>query len=135
MSTLTFTLCEKCGMHGRFVGTPNDIPVEVCSKCVAFALLDAAVGNGFLRGEELSGIMLRIMRSKMADVETAQDADGQDGSETWADGKLRVHVETWNEAAAATNDPGQFARSDFHAYVALLEAPPLPFGQRPQSNN
>lgn len=135
MPTLTFTLCEKCGMHGRYVGGPNDIPVEVCSKSLAYALLDAAVGHGVLRSEEMRGMMLRILNSKMADVETAQDADGQDGSETWADEKLREHVEIWNQAAAATNDPAQFARSDFHAYVALLEAPPLPFGPRPQTNN
>ncbi|MFA5854284.1 MAG: hypothetical protein WC866_04325 [Patescibacteria group bacterium] len=132
---LTFTLCVKCGKHGRFVGTPNDIPVEVGSKCIAFALLELAMRSGALSEDKLRSLMLVIYHSRMSDVEDASDIDGQDGSETCVDLKLREHIATWNEAAAVTNCLGQFAQSDFHDYVEMLEAPIPQLRHAPQPNN
>jgi hypothetical protein len=131
----TFTICVKCGKHGRFVGTPNDIPVEVGSKCIAFALLDLAARSSALSGDAMRSLMLLIYHSSMADVEDASDIDGQDGGESCIDLKLREYIAMWNEAAAATNDPGRFAQSDFHDYVELLETPLPQLRHAPQPNN
>lgn len=83
----------------------------------------------------MRSFMLLIYHSGMADVEDASDIDGQDGSETSIDLKLREHIAVWNEAAASTNDPGYFAQYDFHDYVEPLETPTSPLHHVPQPNN
>ncbi|WKZ28841.1 MAG: hypothetical protein QY323_04920 [Patescibacteria group bacterium] len=120
---LTFTLCEKCGKHGRFTGTPDEAAVEVGSKCLAMVILDAAVMAGGVPSEEIQGFVMTILNSKMADVEDIRDVDGQDGAETYIDPELREHIAIWNQAAIWTNDRKLFALSDFHDYVELLKTP------------
>ncbi len=125
---LSFTLCKKCGKHGRFTGTPDEAAVEVGSKCVAMVILDAAVGAGGVPSEDIQGYIMMILGSKMADVEDVRDVDGHDGSETCIDSELREHIATWNEAARWTTDRKQFGQTDFHDYVDLLKktVPPRP---------
>lgn len=132
MATLTLTLCETCGKHGRYVGAPDQIPVEVCSKRVAYEYLDAAVWYGLVGNEGPGVIMRTIAHSGMADVEVPEDVDTQTGDETWADEKLREYVTAWNETAGSVGAPDQFAQSDFHAFVDILEATASTFRNEPR---
>lgn len=120
---LTFTLCEKCGMHGRFTGTPDGNAVEVGSKCTAMVVIYFAVMSDAVPSEDIHGLFMTVLNSKLADVENPRDVDGTDGCRTCIDPELREYIAIWNDAARWTNNRAQFALSDFHEYVALLQKP------------
>lgn len=120
MSGLTFTLCEKCGRHGRFTGTPDGAAVEIGSKCMAIAVLNVAFEAGAVPNKDMEALVTAIMTSEMADVEDVQDAEG---GQSCIEPELREHIAIWNDAARWTNDRAQFAHSDFHDYVSLLKTP------------
>jgi hypothetical protein len=109
--SLRFELCS-CQKHGRFVGD-RGLPVEVGSREMANAMINDAAKNGVLGPGDLKA----IEKAKAESMLVPKD--------DWIEEGLRQRIHLWNLAAATTNDPDGFARTDFHAYHHLVDG----FGQ------
>lgn len=106
--SLRFTLCA-CLKHGRLTGKKDTIPFEIGSREMAEAMFDNAERLGTFEGGELSKAKKAVADSMMP----IKDA--------WIDDELRQRIVLWNIAAGTTNDPDAFAKTDFHAYHALVD--------------
>jgi len=110
--SLRFELCEKCLLHGRFLGDMG-LPMEVGSREMVKAMLEQAETTGATGPGDRSRIEAAVARSMMA------------VKDDWIDEDLRQRIQLWNLAAASTNDPKAFETTRFHAYHALVDG----FGQ------
>jgi hypothetical protein len=106
--SLRFTLCA-CLKHGRLTGKPDTAPYEIGSREMATAMFDSAERLGTFGPGELSAAKKAVASSMMA------------AKDDWIDDDLRQRLLLWNLAAGTTNDPDAFAKTDFHAYHALVD--------------
>lgn len=106
--SLRFNLCA-CLKHGRLIGDPGTIPFEIGSREMAKAMFETAENLGTLLPGELSVARKSVAGSMMA------------AKDEWIDDELRQRIVLWNVAAATTNDPDAFSKTDFHAYHALVD--------------
>lgn len=106
--TARFVLCA-CERHGRLVGGPGTVPIEIASREMASALFGQADANGVFAPGAHADAKREVARSLLALKEAGIEDD------------LRLRVTLWNVAAASTNDPDAFAATDFHAYHALVD--------------
>ena len=105
---LRFDLCP-CLKHGRLIGAPGTVPIEIGSREMAQAQFDEADRNGaFAPGGR-------------AAAEAALAASMLPIKDDWIEDDLRQRLLLWNLAAASTTDPDAFSRGDFHAYHALVD--------------
>ncbi len=111
--TLRFVLCAFCEKHGRFIGEPGRVPIEVVSKRAGLVHVDRAASHLVIGQEAMFRLMRQIASSGLADVDTAEELDPSEENAVCADPFLREKVERWNLAAHATNDPERFAQSAF----------------------
>jgi hypothetical protein len=106
--SLRFDLCA-CQLHGRLIGDPGTVPSEIASREMAKALFDTAERLGTFEGGELSKARKAVAGSMMPI------------KDEWIEETLRVRITLWNIAAATTNDSDAFAKTDFHAYHAMVD--------------
>ena len=111
--TLRFVLCERCGAHGRFIGAPETVPIEVASKSTALRHLDRAEQCRLITNERRGALDVLITDSPMANADDEEYLDPRLGRCTVADPALLEAVMEWNITARATNDSDRFAQSAF----------------------
>lgn len=106
--SLTFTLC-RCRLHGRLVGASGTVPFEIGSREMAKAMFANAESLGTFEPGRLREARRAVADSMMPI------------KDEWIEDGLRQRIVLWNIAAGTTNDPDAFARTDFHAYHALVD--------------
>lgn len=107
--SLRFVLCA-CERHGRLVGEPGTAAVEIASREMATAMFEQGLSSGAFGPGQYAEAKKELARSLLA----LKEAGIEDA--------LKERIFLWNLAAAATNDPAAFAKTDFHAYHAMIDA-------------
>ena len=106
--SLRFIVCA-CERHGRLIGDGDAPATEIGSREMAEALFAQALSSGAFDPGQYAEARQSLARSMLALKEFGiEDA-------------LRQRLLLWNLAAASTNDPAAFAKTDFHAYHALVD--------------
>lgn len=105
--SLRFIPCS-CERHARFVDD-HGLPMEVGSREMAEAMFAHAIDKGAFAPGEYAAAKQELAKSMLA----LKEAGIEDA--------LRQRILLWNCAAAATNDPTAFAKTDFHAYHAMID--------------
>jgi len=103
-----FKLCH-CLRHGRLIGAPGTTPIEMGS----YESSDAFFADAERNGAFAPGGLRKAKAVRLESLLALKD----NGIEP----ALRERITLWNLAASATNDPDAFARTDLHAYHALID--------------
>ena len=103
-----FTMCA-CQRHGRLVGAPGTVPIEMGS----YESTDAFFADAERNGAFAPGGLRKARAARIGSMLALKDNGIEDA--------LRERIMLWNLAASTTNDPDAFALNDFHAYHALVD--------------
>ena len=106
--SLQFILCT-CLKHGRLIGDPGTTPIEIGSLEMAKAVFETAENLGTFEPGQLSAAKRAVAASMMA------------AKDDWIEDALRQRLVLWNIAAGTTNDPEAFGKTDFHAYIDMVD--------------